>query len=98
MALIDICKKGLRVTTTSYDDEINNYIESAKLDLGIAGVESAVVSTTTPDSLVTTAIMTYVKMKFGDPDNYNDLKADYDEQKAQLMNASGYTDWSVNNE
>ena len=95
MALLDTCKKALRVTTTSYDDEISNYIESAKLDLGIAGVESAVVSTTTPDSLVTTAIMTYVRMNFGAPDNYDKLKASYDEQKAQLMNASGYTDWSV---
>ena len=92
MALIDVCKKAMRVTTTSYDDEITNYIESAKLDLNIAGVEGAV--TSTPDSLVTTAIMTYVKMKFGAPDNFDDLKADYDEQKAQLMNATGYTDWS----
>ena len=97
MALLDTCKKALRVTTTSYDDEISNYIESAKLDLGIAGVESAVVSTTTPDSLVTTAIMTYVRMKFGAPDNYDELKDSYDEQKAQLQTATGYTDWGGNN-
>ncbi|MBQ1574802.1 MAG: DNA-packaging protein [Clostridiales bacterium] len=98
MALIDTCKKALRVTTTSYDDEITNYINAAKLDLGIAGVASDVVTTTTPDSLVTTAILTYVRMRFGAPDNYDKLKASYDEQKAQLQNATGYTVWGVNNE
>ena len=55
MALIDDCKMALRVTTNSYDAEITNYIEAAKLDLGIAGVE-----TTVADNLVNTAIMTYV--------------------------------------
>lgn len=97
MALIDTCKKALRVTTTSYDDEITNYINAARLDLGIAGVTSDVVTTATPDSLVTTAILTYVRMRFGAPDNYDELKASYDEQKAQLQNATGYTDWSGGN-
>ena len=90
MALIDTCKTALRVTTDAYDNEIQEYIDSAKLDLGIAGVEFAI-----PDSLVNKAIMTYVKMSFGAPANYDKLKASYDEQKAQLMNATGYTDWGV---
>lgn len=93
MALIDNCKMALRVVTTAYDTEINEYIEAAKLDLGIAGVVPEVVSTTTPDSLVSRAIMTYVRMNFGAPDNYDQLKASYDEQKAQLQTATGYTDW-----
>ena len=88
MALIDDCKMALRVTTNAYDAEITNYIEAAKLDLGIAGVE-----TTVADNLVNTAIMTYVRMHFGAPSNYDKLKASYDEQKAQMMMASGYTNW-----
>lgn len=88
MALIDDCKMALRVTTNAYDAEITNYIEAAKLDLGIAGVETTVV-----DNLVNTAIMTYVRMHFGAPSNYDKLKASYDEQKAQMMMASGYTNW-----
>lgn len=88
MALIDDCKMALRVTTNSYDAEITNYIEAAKLDLGIAGV-----NTTVADSLVNTAILTYVRMHFGAPANYDKLKASYDEQKAQMMMATGYTDW-----
>ena len=81
---------ALRVTTSAYDNEISEYIESAKLDLGIAGVE-----TVEDDSLINKAIMTYVRMSFGAPANYDKLKASYDEQKAQLMNATGYTDWGV---
>lgn len=89
-SLLENCKTALRVTTDAYDNEISEYINAAKLDLGIAGVEAAV-----PDSLVNKAIMTYVRMSFGAPANYDRLKAAYDEQKAQLMNATGYTDWSV---
>ena len=88
MALIDTCKTALRVATTAYDAEITEYIEAAKLDLGIAGVE-----TTVADSLVNTAILTYVRMRFGAPANYDKLKASYDEQKAQMMMATGYTNW-----
>lgn len=90
MALLDTCKTAMRITTDAYDTEIQEYIDAAKLDLGIAGVE-----TTTQDSLVNKAIMTYVRMSFGAPSNYDKLKASYDEQKAQMMNATGYTDWGV---
>lgn len=88
MALIDKCKMAMRITTSSYDSEIQAYIEAAMLDLGIAGVE-----TPSDDALINKAVMTYVRMSFGAPANYDKLKESYDEQKAQLMNATGYTDW-----
>ena len=91
MALLDNCKMAMRVTTTSYDTEIQAYIDAAKLDLGIAGVNVP----PSADALVNKAVMTYVRMSFGAPANYDKLKAAYDEQKAQLMVAEGYTDWSV---
>lgn len=90
MAILDTCKTALRVTTTAYDGEITAYIDSAKLDLGIAGVEVP-----ENDALVNKAILTYVRMSFGAPANYDKLKSSYDEQKAQLMIATGYTDWGV---
>lgn len=90
MALIDTCKTAMRITTTAYDTEIQAYIDSAVLDLGIAGVETGAL-----DPLVSKAVMTYVRMSFGAPANYDQLKKAYDEQKAQLMNATGYTDWGV---
>ena len=45
------------------------------------------------DALTEKAVLTYVRMSFGAPQNYDQLKASYDEQKAQLMNATGYTNW-----
>ena len=38
MALLDDVKMALRITTQAYDSELTDLIESAKLDLGIAGV------------------------------------------------------------
>ena len=92
MAFLDTCKMSLRVSTTAYDSEINTYINAAKLDLKIAGV----VCETSPDDLVNTAIMTYVAWKWAKKESEKEkLRNDYNEQKAQLMNATGYTDWSV---
>lgn len=98
MALLNDVKTALRVTTNAYDSELNDLIESAKLDLQIAGVLSSVtVSTESMDKAVATAIKTYCKLNFGtpNPSNYDYLKKSYDEQKAQLSNASGYTDFSM---
>jgi hypothetical protein len=87
MALIDDVKLACRVTSSTFDSELNMLIDSAKIDLGIAGV-------TLPnelDSICNVAIITYCKMKFGNPDNYEQLKASYDEQKAQLSMNADYT-------
>lgn len=85
------CKTAMRITTDAFDDEITSYINAAELDLGIAGVIYEAV-----DDLVQKAIITYVRMSFGNPPNYDRLKAAYDEQKAQLQVATGYTEWGVN--
>lgn len=90
MALIDDVKMALRITTDAYDDELTRYISAAQLDLGIAGV----VLPEELDAVCEVAIITYVKIKFGDPDNADRLKASYDEQKAQLSMATGYTLWT----
>lgn len=84
------CKTAMRITTDAFDDEIQSYINAAELDLGIAGVVYEAV-----DDLVQKAIITYVRMSFGNPPNYDRLKAAYDEQKAQLQTATGYTEWGV---
>lgn len=89
--MLEKVKLALRIVTDSYDSELNDLIEAAKLDLGIAGV----VVPDTIDALVTKAIITYCKMSFGLPEDWDRLKRSYDEQKAQLSNATGYTDWKV---
>lgn len=89
MAIIDKVKTALRVSTTAYDDEIQDLIDAAQIDLQIAGV----VVPAALDPIVTRAIITYCKMSFGLPDEYDRLKASYDEQKAQLSTATGWTNW-----
>ena len=93
MALLDDVKMACRIKTDAYDTELNSLIEAAKLDLGIAGVDAL----SSDDDIIKCAIITFCKMRFGIPEDYDRLKASYDEQKAQLSNATGYTDWSVNN-
>lgn len=87
--MLDKVKLALRLSTDKYDSELNDLIETAKLDLGIAGVEVP----TELDALVSKAIITYCKMSFGLPEDYDKLKRSYDEQKAQMSNATGYTNW-----
>ena len=97
--ILDKCKTALRLSTDYYDDEIWGLIASAKKDLAVAGVQCK----TDPDggvvidALIDTAIVTYVRVMFGDlEDGQRDrLKASYDEQKAQLVTATGYTDWGT---
>ena len=86
---LDNVKMALRITTTAYDSELTYLIAAAELDLGIAGVEVPV----SLDELVERAIITYCKMHFGIPEDADRLKRSYDEQKAQLVTATGYTDW-----
>lgn len=88
--MIPKVKEALRINTTKFDaGELTDLIGAAQQDLGIAGV----IVPDEFDALVSRAIVTYCKMSFGLPEDYDKLKKSYDEQKAQLMTASGYTNW-----
>ena len=86
----DKVKMALRIVTNAYDDEIDGLIAAAKVDLGIAGV----VVPSELDDIVSLAVITFCKLHFGSPEEYDRLKASYDEQKAQLSMATGYTVWT----
>jgi len=91
--MIEKVKLALRIMTDAFDYEIETLIAAAKADLGIAGVEVPEVI----DPICERAIITYCKLNFGEPDRvemYDRLKASYDEQKAQLSMATGYTSWT----
>ena len=89
--MLDRVKLALRVTTDAFDSELEALIQSAQLDLGIVDINEDQIDE--PNALVELAIVTYCKMHFGEPDEYDRLKASYDEQKAQLITSSRYTDW-----
>lgn len=84
-------KTALRISTDAFDDELGSLIDAAILDLGVAGV----VVPASIDSIVNLAVITYCKMNFGLPEDYDRLKRSYDEQKAQLSTCTGYTEWGA---
>lgn len=88
--MIERVKLALRITTYAFDQEIADLIDAALRDLGIAGVTNDDIT----DPLIIRAVVTYCKCNFGQPDDYDRLKASYDEQKAQMSMATGYTTWT----
>lgn len=88
--LVD-ARMALRITTTAYDPQIVSLLNTALLDLGVAGV----IVPTEMNALIQQACITYVRLYFGQPDDFERLKRSYDEQKAQLATCTGYTDWLV---
>lgn len=92
--ILDDVKLALRLTTDAYDYELTDLVNAAQLDLGVAGV---VIPETdegeTLEALVKRAVITYCKIHFGSPQDFDRLKKSYDEQKAQMATATGYTNW-----
>ncbi len=95
--MLEAVKLALRITTNAFDSELTQLIAAAKTDLGIAGVIVPTTTETLLDDILQRAIITYCKLNFGELDRaemYDRLKASYDEQKAQLGMATGYTQWT----
>lgn len=100
MALLDKVKVACRVTATAYDDELTDLISAGLADIGIPDINASLLEN--PDDLkplIQRAVITYCKMNFGyamlTEDQYDRLKASYDEQKAQMLMNSDYTTWEV---
>lgn len=91
--LLNKVKLALRLSVSDFDDEVLDLISGALNDLRIAGVSTRELS----DPLIRRAVTTYCRAHFGEPDEYERLKASYDEQKAQLQMTSGYTTWGDSN-
>lgn len=88
-SLIEKAKLAARITTEAFDEQISDLLDTAMLDMGVAGVEAP----ESADLLISQAAITYFLMHFGQPDEYDRLKRSYDEQKAQLATCTGYTDF-----
>jgi hypothetical protein len=99
-------KLAMAITTNAYDGEIADLLDAGAHDLSIAGIVlPGTVSFTVADSnividesslqdrLVMRAIITYARMHFRNPDDYDRLRESYETQKAQLMHASDYTNY-----
>ena len=84
-------KTALRIVNEAFDEEVIDLINAAIADLGIGGI----IETSFTNALIIRAVITYCRLHFGSPEDYDRLKASYDEQKAQLQMATGYTDWEA---
>ena len=91
--MLALVKLALRITTDAFDVELNMLIAAALADLGLTDISEDVLDADTNIALIQRAVITYVRCNFGQPDDYERLKASYDEQKAQLGMATGYTAW-----
>ena len=88
---------ALRIKTSAFDDQITDLVNACLLDLKIAGITvDDLIQGSTYNKLLQEAVITYCKMNFGDANSveqYDRLKSSYDEQKAQMQMATGYTTW-----
>ena len=87
--MLEKVKLALRVSTDAFDGEIEDLIAADLADLDLAGVTGS----PPEDPLVLRAVITYCRVHFGSTEDYDRLKLSYDEQKAMLRTATGYTDW-----
>lgn len=86
-SLLAAVKQAMRIKTNAYDTGITQLISACIRDIGIVGVAF---DAATDDALLIQAVITYCRLNFGTPPDYDKLKASYDEQKAQLITATGY--------
>jgi len=90
--LLPKAKQALRVVTSAFDPEILDLIRAAAQNLETRGVTITETSGTV-EPLVQRCILTYVRINFGDPADYERLKESYDEQLGQLMTTTNFTNW-----
>ena len=83
--MLEDIKKIQGINHTDFDDMINTWIEAAKLDLKSIGI----VNTDNPDSLLKTAIITYV-LSFIDVVNAEMYAKSYSIQKDVLRHLAEY--------
>lgn len=86
--MLEKAKLALRIKTDAFDSEITDLINAAKAVLATRGVKIDPIEPMTQQ-----AILTYVRMNFGQPDDYDRLKEAWETQLGQLMTTTGYTTW-----
>lgn len=89
--MLEKAKLALRIKTNAFDVEINDLIKAALADLAAAGITNQ----DEEDPLIIRAVVTFCRANFGSPADYDKMKTSYDEQKAMMQMATGYTEWGT---
>ena len=96
--MLDKVKLALLISTNDFDTELTDLIGAAFIDLNIGDIDPDKTVSTTTDPAIIRAVVTYCGYQFevlhGSLERSAAFKKSYDEQKAQLSMASGYTVWS----
>ena len=96
--MLDKVKLALLITSNIFDSELTDLIGAAFIDLNIGDVDPDKTVSTTTDPAIIRAVCCYCGYQFellhGSIERSNAFKKSYDEQKAQMGMASGYTVWS----
>ena len=98
--MLERVKLAMRISTDVFDSELLALIAAGIADIKHAGVEFDVSTTednggnTTDyvieDALASTAVVTYCRMMFGSPSDFDRLKVAYEMQKGQMRESSAY--------
>lgn len=91
LELKQLVKMSCRISGDAFDGEVEDTIQAALDDLGVAGVAYI---DPERDALVRRAVCTYCKLHIGMPDDADRLQKSYNEQKAQMATHTGHTDWN----
>lgn len=95
--MLDKVKLALLISSNDFDTELNDLIGAAFIDLNLGDVAVDVTVEETTDPAIIRAVCTYCGYQFeimhGSLSRSEAYKKSYDEQKAQLGMATGYTDW-----
>lgn len=95
--MLDKVKLALLISTEDFDDELEDLIGAAFIDLNIGDVDPDVTVIETTDPVIIRAVCSYCGYQFelmhGTLQRSEAFKKSYDEQKAQLSMATNYTVW-----
>ena len=95
--MLDKVKLALLISTEDFDDELEDLIGAAFIDLNIGDVDPDVTFIETTDPAIIRAVCSYCGYQFelmhGTLQRSEAFKKSYDEQKAQLSMATNYTVW-----
>ena len=89
--MLEKVKLAMAITTNAYDAEISDLIEAALLDLGVAGVDNSLIH----DKMIQRAVITYCRMMFHSPADFEALRWAYETLKGQMAISTPYTDWGA---
>lgn len=96
--MLEKVKLALLISVNTFDSELTDMIGAAFIDLNIGDVDPDKTVSTTTDPAIIRAVCCYCGYQFellhGSIERSNAFKRSYDEQKAQMGMASGYTVWS----